>query len=647
MCGLSGIIQQTNSGLDRSEVVKAWEIMFKETLRRGSDASGMAAIRGGTTFSYKRAGNVKSLLADPQYKKIRDEITDNLSNEVFAILGHSRLVTSGTASLNINNQPIIRDNLILFHNGIVANDLELKSKYGLKSQCDLDSDTIAQLLLIHGVHENPTIALKQLYCEIIGNSTIAIIDNTRQTCLLATNNGSLYTYHNSNSGIFVFSSEPVFLQESLHCLDPHFSSSKVQQLKPNTFLEIPLHGNHKIQPSSFFVNRVDMSSYSPKLARKEESEYIDFSLSEFPNFDDLLRCRKCILPFTFPNLELDREGICRYCRNPLTPETQQFDRGAILEVLGFSNNEPTSQPILVGVSGGRDSCFGLHYLKKDLGLNVIAYTYDWGMVTDLARRNIARICGKLGIEHIIISPDIQSKLRNVRLNLEAWQKKPDLGLIPLFMAGDKQFYFYAHKLSKERRAAAVVLCAGNEYETTDFKVAFSGVVQKTNSGILKDTSTWQSLKLLTYYIKGAIKNPRYINKSLIDSISAFWSSYFLKDSYVYLFKYVKWNERQILSILRDDYGWEDASDTTLTWRIGDGTAAFYNYAYYSVAGFTESDTFRSHQIRAGVMTRDEAMNLVRRENLPRSIALQWYAERIGINLDQLLNSIHSMKKLWM
>ena len=42
----------------------------------------------------------------------------------------------------------------------------------------------------------------------------------------------------------------------------------------------------------------------------------------------------------------------------------------------------------------------------------------------------------------------------------------------------------------------------------------------------------------------------------------------------------------------------------------DGTAAFYNYIYYTVAGFTENDAFRSNQIRAGVLNRSEAARLV-------------------------------------
>jgi hypothetical protein len=75
-----------------------------------------------------------------------------------------------------------------------------------------------------------------------------------------------------------------------------------------------------------------------------------------------------------------------------------------------------------------------------LRMKPIAYTYDWAMVTDQARRNCTRVCGLLGAEQIIRSVDILSKRRNIRLNIEAWLRRPELGMIPLFMAGDKQFF---------------------------------------------------------------------------------------------------------------------------------------------------------------------------------------------------------------
>ena len=99
----------------------------------------------------------------------------------------------------------------------------------------------------------------------------------------------------------------------------------------------------------------------------------------------------------------------------------------------------------------------LHYVAKVLGMKPIAYTYDWGMVTDLARRNISRMCGELGVEHILISADIRKKRENIRKNVSAWLRKPDLGTIPLFMAGDKQFFYYANLLRKQMNIGPVTV----------------------------------------------------------------------------------------------------------------------------------------------------------------------------------------------
>ena len=76
------------------------------------------------------------------------------------------------------------------------------------------------------------------------------------------------------------------------------------------------------------------------------------------------------------------------------------------------------------------------------------HLYDWGLVNDLARRNAARIHSTWR-EHIIRSPDIALKRKFVKKNVEAWLKRPELGMIPLFMAGDKAFYYFARELRKE------------------------------------------------------------------------------------------------------------------------------------------------------------------------------------------------------
>ena len=91
--------------------------------------------------------------------------------------------------------------------------------------------------------------------------------------------------------------------------------------------------------------------------------------------------------------------------------------------------------------------------------------------------------------------------------------------------------------------------------------------------------------------------------------------------------------------LKNEYKWECASDTLSTWRIGDGTAAFYNYIYYTVVGFTENDTFRSNQIREGQLTREEAISKSMNENQPRWDSIKWYCDTINIDFENTINKI--------
>ena len=112
-----------------------------------------------------------------------------------------------------------------------------------------------------------------------------------------------------------------------------------------------------------------------------------------------------------------------------------------------------------------------------------------------------------------------------------------------------------------------------------------------------------------------------------------------------MFDYYTWDEKEIDAVL-EEYNWEKAVDTPTTWRIGDGTAAFYNYAYYTVAGFTEHDTFRSNQIREGDITREEALRLVREENRPRYPNIKWYLDAVNVDYNKAISIVNKIPKIY-
>ena len=65
-----------------------------------------------------------------------------------------------------------------------------------------------------------------------------------------------------------------------------------------------------------------------------------------------------------------------------------------------------------------------------------------------------------------------------------------------------------------------------------------------------------------------------------------------------------------------------------------------------VAGFTENDTFRSNQIRQGLLTREEALEKITEENNPRWDSIQWYLNTINVDFTSTINTINMIKTLY-
>jgi len=144
-----------------------------------------------------------------------------------------------------------------------------------------------------------------------------------------------------------------------------------------------------------------------------------------------------------------------------------------------------------------------------------------------------------------------------------------------------------------------------------------------------------------------LQSPSYFNDSLWDTLSGeYYRSFHQKTDYFHIFDYWRWDEKIIDDTLLNEYDWETAPDTKTTWRIGDGTAAFYNYIYYTVAGFTEHDTFRSNQVREGDLTRDEALELVMDENRPRYPNIKWYLDAVGVDFKEAIRVVNAIPKLY-
>lgn len=638
MCGIFGLISKK---VDQDKTIRDIHKLFKLSESRGKEAAGIALCTQKKISIYKDALSASEMLQTKEYQDFINHETSNIVDHL-ALIGHARLVTNGFQAIGLNNQPVNKNGIVIVHNGIIVNDEVLWQQHpSLVRNAQVDTEIIPAILneLLEKGHSLSD-ALHKTFDQLKGEISVGILLDKLDVMVLYSNTGSLFTIVSDEAMAFV--SEKSMAEKTINgkyqLENFHNQPCVIEQIKPNEIVIFELQTLKK----SILKSSYDTINIAPLLMTQKVIEDNFEKLEE--KRKKLKRCTKCILPETMPFIEFDSEGVCNYCRT-YKPKVL-LGKEKLEEELSKYRSKNGSADCLVAFSGGRDSSYGLHLLKKEYGMTPIAYTYDWGMVTDIARRNQARMCGQLGVEHLWVSANIKQKRLNIHKNVKAWLKKPDLGMVPLFMAGDKQFFWYANKMMQETGIKLMVFSM-NHFEKTNFKTGFAGRSPDSGSGgKYYDMSLKNKFSLPLYYAKNFISNPSYINTTIVDTLFAYASFYFIKQDYLYLFDYLEWNEDRLNQVLLSEYEWEIAKDTASTWRIGDGTAPFYNYIYYTIAGFSENDTFRSNQIREGHLTREDALILSAKENLPRWDSIREYLNMINVPFDDAIRVVDKMKKLY-
>lgn len=642
MCGIFGVVEL--SWNRENNLLSIFESLVLHSESRGREASGFLLSDKKHSIVYKSKLPGTELLKEKDVVQGFSAISHrHQSGERLCLMGHSRLVTNGSEDDSVNNQPVVLSSLVGIHNGIVTNDKALIKSKAMACDSELDSEVLFRIIeeSLPGSNSLDIDELKESLDLVKGTINIAVAITETNEFLLYSNHGSLYFFQDKS--FLIFASERAILEKVLYKIK--VSSELIKQLELGSPLIVDFdYGNKKVE----LFDQFKVDGNHDLVSMPQNSNY-NFSLklnlhisSLMSSLSKLRRCTKCVLPETMPFIEFDGDGVCNYCNNHELIQVKGDKK--LLELADGFRAEKSRPDVVVALSGGRDSTFGLHYTKNILGLNPVAYTYDWGMVSDEARKTSANICGKLGVEHIIVSADIRKKRSNIGKNINAWLKKPDLGMIPLFMAGDKQFYYYAEKIRKQVGASTVLFSAGNELERTDFKNGFCGIKSGGESGLLASIALQDKARLVRYYMKNFICNPEYINSSIFDTAYAFLSTYVMKHNFHYIYHYHKWDENEIMKVLIEEYDWVAAKDTKNSWRIGDGTSAFYNYIYLNGVGFTEHDTFKSNQIREGILTREEVISDISNYNFPRIETIKNYLDMVGVDFDGAIEVINSLSK---
>ena len=136
---------------------------------------------------------------------------------------------------------------------------------------------------------------------------------------------------------------------------------------------------------------------------------------------DVIRCTRCAMPDSYPEVAIDDEGVCNFCRFydanwaewMESPELQAKSEAALRSILTAAQRKHKQYDVLIGISGGKDSSYMLYLLREVYGLNVLTFTKDGGFLAEDAKERIAKLVKAFDVPHLYMNDPLAPELSGV------------------------------------------------------------------------------------------------------------------------------------------------------------------------------------------------------------------------------------------
>jgi len=323
----------------------------------------------------------------------------------------------------------------------------------------------------------------------------------------------------------------------------------------------------------------------------------------------IIRCKRCVMDTTDPDIIFDENGICNHCKeaekqlNNVLRKKEDFNVAEFVSKMK-KNGRDKEYDCIVGLSGGVDSCYVIH-LMKTMDVRPLAVHIDNGWNTELAVQNIKNLLERLDV-------DLYTYVLN-------WEEFRDLQLAFLKASTPDS------EIPTDHMIRPILSMVADYYRV---KYVIFGINSATESILPKSWSyghnDWKYIKGIhdrfgTVPLKTFVYHTRMM-------------SYFFreKQKWFYLLDYIDYSKDEAKKLLMEKYAWRDYG--------GKHYESFYTRFYQSYIlptkfGFDKRKMHLSNLIVSGQMSRAEAIQILNEplyddEQIKRDI--EYFCEKMDI-----------------
>lgn len=342
-------------------------------------------------------------------------------------------------------------------------------------------------------------------------------------------------------------------------------------------------------------------------------------------------CSNCIMDTTDPNIVIDDEGICDYCKNYeriILPNWKTDEKGN-LELLRIAeiikkNGVGKDFDCIIGLSGGLDSSYAAYVAKEIMGLRPLIFHVDAGWNTDKAVGNIEKICNGLGLE--------------LYTNVINWEEMKDLQVSFLKsqiadqdLPQDYAFFSGLYKFARKNKIKYVLTGANFSTECCREPLEWGGF-PGIDTLLVKDIHSKFGKRSLTTF-------------PLVDILTyKLFYRYILGMQVFKPLNLLPYNKTQAEKLLMDKFGWEPFQHKHHESRF---TRFYEDFWLPRKFGFEKRRAHFSSLILTGQMNRDEALNRISKPELSEEFLqkeFDYVADKLDLTREELLSIFNGSNK---
>ncbi|MCE2510437.1 MAG: N-acetyl sugar amidotransferase [Alphaproteobacteria bacterium] len=343
-------------------------------------------------------------------------------------------------------------------------------------------------------------------------------------------------------------------------------------------------------------------------------------------------CSRCLYPsVSAAPMEFDDEGICMGCRSAekkVEIPAGEWERRKELLIDILEKNrcrDGNRHDCIIAVSGGKDSHFQTHYIKNVLGFNPLLVTYYGNNFSPAGQRNLLRMKETFGVDHLIYQPSVEllKKLNRLGFTIMGdmnWHNHIGICTVPM-------------KLAVQHKIPIVIW---GEHGYSDLSGQFS----------MTDFVEWTYRTRLEHYCRGYEWN--YVVGLEGITKQDMWAYQYPTDQEIFdlglrgihLSNYVYWEANKHAKMVIDKYNFEVADEPfDRTYRTMSNLDdihenGVHDYMKFIKLGYGRCTDHATKDVRAGVLSRGQAVDLVRKHDHVKPRDLTRWLEYTGMSEDE-------------